>query len=99
MRVKRKSLYLGTLWVINKMDQIHFNLGNLKFYIKPKMWELFFIPPLNSINKSKQISFFHLKLLSRVKLFLAFKDLERVTHALVLSRLDSCNIMEYSSRL
>lgn len=43
---------------------------------------------INAVVKS---SFFHLRLLATVKIFLSFKDLEKVIHACIFSRLEYCN--------
>ncbi len=43
---------------------------------------------INSVVKS---SFFHLRLLAKVKIFLSFKDLEKVIHAFIFSGLEYCN--------
>ncbi len=43
---------------------------------------------INSVVKS---SFFHLRLLAKVKIFLSFKDFEKVIHAFIFSRLEYFN--------
>ncbi len=43
---------------------------------------------INSVVKS---SFFQLRLLSKAKSFLSFKNLEKVIHAFITSKLDYCN--------
>lgn len=60
----------------------HLNLGVL-FYPSLK-----FEQQINSVIKS---CFFYLTLLSKIKFFLSFKDLERDIHAFIFSRLDYCN--------
>ena len=45
---------------------------------------------INSVVKS---SFYHLRLLSRIKPVLSFLDFERVIHAFVSTRLDYCNAL------
>lgn len=47
-----------------------------------------FYKQINAVVKS---SFFHLRLLAKVKTFLSFKDLGKVIHAFIFSRLDYCN--------
>ncbi len=43
------------------------------------------------INSVVKVCFFQLRLLSKEKPFLSFKDFEKVIHAFILSRLDYCN--------
>ncbi len=43
---------------------------------------------INSVVKS---SFFQLRLLSKAKSFLSYKNLEKVIHAFITSKLDYCN--------
>ncbi len=75
-----ETVNLGPLASYNKM--VVKNLGVLfdkgfKFDIQ-----------INSVVKS---SFFHLRLLAKVKIFLSFKDLEKVIHAFIFSGLEYCN--------
>ena len=73
-----------------------FNTADLYCDIKPTVRSLGVVldsslkleKHINTVVKS---SFFHLKLLSRVKHFLSPIELEKVIHAFVLSRLDYCN--------
>ncbi|KAK0145058.1 hypothetical protein N1851_016060 [Merluccius polli] len=45
------------------------------------------------INNVVRTSFFQLRLLAKVKMFLSRHDLEKATHALIHSRLDYCNAL------
>ncbi len=58
-----------------------------------EIWVLTLILHLSSININSVVksSFFQLRLLSKAKSFLSFKELERVIHAFASSRLDYCN--------
>ncbi len=47
------------------------------------------------INAVAKISFFQLRLISKIKPFLSRKDLEKVIHAFIFSRLDYCNSLYY----
>ncbi len=47
------------------------------------------------INEVIKISFFQLRLISKIKPFLSRKDLEKVIHAFIFSRLDYCNSLYY----
>lgn len=43
------------------------------------------------INNVVKTSFFHLRLITKVKPFLCFRDFEKATHGFISSRLDFCN--------
>lgn len=72
------------------------NLGELSPYVKQHVKNLGvvfdeqmkFDRQINTVVKS---SFFQLRLLAKVKPFLSFKNLEKVIHAFITSRLDYCN--------
>ncbi len=71
-------------------------LGNLSTLIKPHVKnlgvtfdsELKFDKQVNSVVKT---SFFQLRIISKIKSFLTFSDLEKVIHAFITTRLDYCN--------
>ncbi len=50
------------------------------------------------INSVVKACFFQLRLLSKAKPFLSFKDFEKVIHALILSMLDYCNSLYFGIR-
>lgn len=74
------------------------DLGPLKEYVRPKVTSLGvtidsdfnFDKQVNGVVKS---SFYHLRLLSKVKPFLSFNLFEQVMHAFISSRLDYCNAL------
>ena len=74
------------------------DLGSLQPYIKPVVSNLG-VKLDNALNLEKQISdvvsssFYHLRLLAKIKPVLSFNDLERVIHAFISSRLDYCNAL------
>lgn len=71
-------------------------LGSLIPYVKSSVKNLGVIMDGDfklekQINSVVKVSFFQLRLLSKVKPFLSFKDFERVIHVFISSRLDYCN--------
>ena len=72
------------------------SLGNLSTLVKPQVKNLGVIfdsafkfdKQLNAVVKG---SFFQLRTLAKIKSFLSPKDLEKVIHAFISSRLDYCN--------
>uniref|UniRef100_A0A3B3QY49 Reverse transcriptase domain-containing protein n=1 Tax=Paramormyrops kingsleyae TaxID=1676925 RepID=A0A3B3QY49_9TELE len=74
------------------------DLGPLEPYVKDTAKNLGIILDSNfkmekQINTVVKSCFFQLRLLSKVKPFLSFKNFERVIHAFVSSRLDYCNAL------
>ena len=74
------------------------DVGSLSMYCKSMVKNLGVIFD-NSLKFDKQVNavvrsgFFQLRILTKVKSFLSFEDLERVMHAFVTSRLDYCNAL------
>ncbi len=50
------------------------------------------------INEIVRKSFFKLRMISKIKPFLSQKDLEKVIHAFIVSRLDYCNSLYYGTQ-
>ena len=77
-------------------DNISSLLGSMAPYLKPHVKNLGVIFDSSfkldlQINSVVKASFYQLKVLAKVKPFLSPRDLEKVTHAFVTSRLDYCN--------
>ncbi|KAL1005067.1 hypothetical protein UPYG_G00054060 [Umbra pygmaea] len=76
------------------------DLGHLSPFIKPYAknvgvildTELCLDKQISSVVKN---SFYQLRMLSRLKSFLSFNDLEKVFHAFITSRLDYCNSLYF----
>lgn len=67
--------------------------GHLSLFVKPlvKNLDVFFDSALKFDKQIRSEGFFHLQVLAKIKLFLAFKDFEMVIHAFISTRLDYCN--------
>ncbi len=68
---------MKNLWKISSFSSFKFFDGSLKFD--------------KQISSVVKTSFFHLRVLAKVKQFIYFKDFEKVIHAFVSTRLDYCN--------
>lgn len=72
------------------------DLGGLNSYLRPWVKNLGFILDDNlkfdrQINSVVKTCFYQLRLLAKAKPFLSFKDLEKLIHTFISSRLDYCN--------
>lgn len=75
---------------------INLDLGEMSVYLKPWVKNLGFIFDSDlkfdrQINSVVKTCFYQLRLLEKVKPFVSFKDLEKLIHVFISSRLDYCN--------
>lgn len=69
-------------------------LKNMFIYQRPALASLLTDFKFNKqINAVVKAGFYHLRLLSKVKLFLSDKTFEQVMHAFISTRLDYCNAL------